>query len=188
MRKPGVTHRAGRRPVVSLLFASLVTGCAAEPPDDDGAHEQVISFDTARVRLASQRDTLRLALELAVTPAQKTMGLMERRPLADDAGMLFVYDSIQPGDAGFWMYRTRIPLDIAFLDSAGIIRVVRSMTPCPTTIAQSCPTYAPGVPYRFALEMNAGSFARYGIGVGDSLLLRDLPGPVPGFQAPPTRR
>jgi hypothetical protein len=31
------------------------------------------------------------------------------------AGMLFVYDSTQPGNAGFWMYRTRIPLDIAFV-------------------------------------------------------------------------
>jgi len=183
-----VTHSAGRRPVLSLLLASLVAGCTAEPPDDDGAYEHVISFDTALVRLARQRDTLRLALELAVSPAQKTMGLMERRRLAADAGMLFVYDSIQPGDAGFWMYRTRIPLDIAFLDSAGVIRVVRSMTPCPTTIAQGCPTYTPDVPYRFALEMNAGSFTRYGIGVGDSLVLRDLPGPVPGFDAPPTRR
>lgn len=188
MRGLGVTHSAGRRPIVLLLLASVVAGCTAEPPDHDGAYEHVMSFDTARVRLARQRDTLRLVLELAVSPAQKTMGLMERRRLADDAGMLFVYDSIQPGDAGFWMYRTRIPLDIAFLDSAGIVRVVRSMAPCPSTIAQGCPTYTAGVPYRFALEMNAGFFARHGIGVGDSLLLRDLPRPAPGSEAPPTRR
>jgi uncharacterized protein len=188
MRRLGVTHSAGRRSILTLLLASLVAGCTAGPPDDDDAYEHVMAFDTARVRLARQHDTLRLALELAVSPAQQTMGLMERRRLADDAGMLFVYHSIQPGDAGFWMYRTRIPLDIAFLDSAGVIRVVRSMTPCPTTIAQGCPTYTPGVPYRFALEMNAGFFARHGVGVGDSLLLRDLPGPAPGPEAPPTSR
>jgi len=99
------------------------------------------------------------------------MGLMERRRLADSAGMLFVYDSTQPPDAGFWMYRTRIPLDIAFLDSAGVIRAIRSMTPCPATVAQGCPTYTPDVPYRYALEVNAGFFARHGIAVGHSLQL-----------------
>ena len=170
------------RSILTLLLASVVAGCTAKPADDDGAYEHVMSFDTAHVRLIRQRDTIRLGLELAVSSAQKTMGLMERRYLAADAGMLFVYDSIQPGDAGFWMYRTRIPLDIAFLDSAGVIRSVRSMTPCPTTIAQGCPTYTPDVPYRFALEVNAGFFARRGVGVGDSLLLRDVPRatPLPG--------
>ena len=153
-------------------------GCAAEPADDAGAYEHVMAFDTARLRFGRLSDTLQLVLELAVSPEQKSMGLMERRLLAPHAGMLFVYDSIQPGDAGFWMYRTRIPLDIAFLDSAGVIRSVRSMTPCPTTIAQGCPTYTPDVPYRFALEMNAGYFARNGINVGDSLLLRNLPKPA----------
>jgi uncharacterized membrane protein (UPF0127 family) len=116
-----------------------------------------------------------LKLELAVRPEQRSMGLMERRRLADNAGMLFVYDTIQPGDAGFWMYRTRIPLDIAFLDSTGVIRAVRAMTPCPTTIAQGCPNYTPDVPYRYALEVNAGFLARHGIGVGDALLLPALP-------------
>ena len=161
----------------SLLLASLLAGCTAKPADDDGADQHIISFETTRVRLTRQHDTLRLTLELALRPEQKTMGLMERRHLDDDAGMLFVYDSIQPGDASFWMYRTRIPLDIAFLDSAGVIRVVRSMTPCPSTLAQACPSYTPDVPYRFALEMNAGFFARHGFGVGDSLLLSDLPRP-----------
>jgi uncharacterized membrane protein (UPF0127 family) len=134
-----------------------------------------MSFDTARVRLARLRDTIPLVLKLAVSDEQKTMGLMERRRLDDNAGMLFVYDSTQPPDAGFWMYRTRIPLDIAFLDSAGVIRSVRLMTPCPTTAAQGCPTYTPDVPYRYALEVNAGFFARHGITVGHSLLLHDVP-------------
>jgi uncharacterized membrane protein (UPF0127 family) len=179
-----VNHSTGRRPILWLLLAAALAGCSAEPATDDQAYENVMSFDTASVRLVGQGDTLRVALQLAVSAEQKSMGLMERRRLADDAGMLFVYDSTQPPDAGFWMYRTRIPLDIAFLDSAGVIRAVRSMTPCTATIAQGCPTYAPGVPYRFALELNAGFLTRQGIGVGDSVLLRDLPGPVSGSEAP----
>jgi uncharacterized membrane protein (UPF0127 family) len=173
--------------ILSLLLASSVSGCTAEPADDAGAYEHVMAFDTARLRFGRPSDTLQLVLELAVSPEQKSMGLMERRLLANDAGMLFVYDSIQPGDAGFWMYRTRIPLDIAFLDSAGVIRAVRSMTPCSTTIAQGCPTYTPDVPYRFALEVNAGYFARNGIGVGDSLLLRSLPRPAAAEREAPVR-
>lgn len=179
---------AGRPSIVWLLFAAFLVGCTAEPSTDDDVYEHVMSFDTARVRLARQRDTVWLALQLAVSDEQKAMGLMERRRLADNAGMLFIYDSTQPPDAGFWMYRTRIPLDIAFLDSAGVIRAMRSMTPCPTTIAQGCRTYIPGVPYRYALEVNAGFFARHGISVEHSLLLHDLLGPAPGSKPPPSGR
>ena len=166
----------GQRRIVWLLLATVLFGCTSEPPADDDAYDNVMSFDTAHVRLASQRDTMRLTVQLAVSDAQKSMGLMERKHLADTAGMLFVYDSTQPPDAGFWMYRTRIPLDIAFLDSTGVIRAVRSMTPCPATIAQGCPSYTPDVSYRYALEVNAGFFARRGITVGHSVVLRDVPG------------
>ena len=103
------------------------------------------------------------------------MGLMERQRLADSAGMLFVYDSTQPPNAGFWMFRTRIPLDIAFLDSAGVVRAIRAMTPCEALLAQGCPTYDPGVPYRYALEVNAGYFQKHGIIVGSMAVHSDLP-------------
>jgi uncharacterized membrane protein (UPF0127 family) len=146
-----------------------------------------MAFDSSRVRLVTKRDTLTLRVELAVTPTQKQMGLMERTSLAEGAGMLFVYDSTQASDAGFWMYRTRIPLDIAFLDSAGVIRSVRAMTPCTTTVPQGCKTYTPDVPYRVALEMSEGYFAKHGIGVGDSLVLRDLPDSVHRTVAPGQR-
>ena len=145
--------------------------------NDDTAYAHVMSFDSTRVRLASTKDTLTLHVELAVKPEQKSMGLMERRRLADDAGMLFVYENTQPPDAGFWMYRTRIPLDIAFADSTGVIRSIRAMVPCPTEVAQGCPSYTPDVRYQYALEVNAGYFARHGIVVGNSLLLNDLPPP-----------
>ena len=174
--------------LIAPLFAAVLLGCPSEPPADEGVYENVMAFDSARARLVGPNDTLWLALQLAVSAEQKSMGLMERRRLADSAGMLFVYDTTQPPDAGFWMYRTRIPLDIAFLDSAGVIRAVRSMTPCPTSISQGCPTYAPGVPYRFALEVNAGYFARHGITVGDSLLLRDVASLAPAAGTRPGSR
>ena len=157
-------------------LASLLVACRGENAREDAdAYEHVMGFDTARVRLARAGDTIPLRVELAVKPEQKSMGLMERRRLDENAGMLFVYDSTQPPDAGFWMYRTRIPLDIAFADSAGVIRSIRSMVPCPTEVAEGCQTYTPDVPYKYALEVNAGYFSRHGVAVGNTLLLTDLP-------------
>jgi uncharacterized membrane protein (UPF0127 family) len=126
----------------------------------------VMQFDTASVRIITPAGVRRLQVELAETPQQRTMGLMERTALPDSVGMLFLYDRDEPATSGFWMYRTRIPLDIAFIDSAGRIVAVRQMAPCPARLAAGCPTYEPGVPYRAALEVAAGALARQQIALG----------------------
>lgn len=164
---------------VALLALASCVGERPAPRAADDADAHILDFDSAAVRLATGNDTVPLVLELAITTDQQRLGLMERRHLSERAGMLFVYDSAQPPDAGFWMYRTLIPLDIAFLDSAGVVRSVRAMVPCPTTIPEGCPTYAPGTPYRYALEVNAGTLQRWGVdaGGGARLLLGDLPPP-----------
>ena len=98
---------------------------------------------------------------------------MERHHLADTAGMLFIYPSEQPASAAFWMFRTRIPLDIAFVDSLGAIRAILHMVPCTASFAETCPTYPPGVPYRAALEVNPGYFARNKLVLGGRIILGD---------------
>ena len=150
-----------------------MAACAGDPEPDGKQYRDVLPFDTARVRIASAADTLTLIVEIAESREQQTLGLMERQALAGDAGMLFVYPAVQPESAGFWMFRTRIPLDVAFVDDSGVIRSVRQMEPCASTLAAGCPTYEPGVPYRAALEVNRGYFLRNGIGVGDRILLGD---------------
>lgn len=155
------------------VSALLVLACGGEPPADGEQYRNVLPFDTARVRIASATDTAALLVEIAESREQQTLGLMERRALADDAGMLFIYPAVQSESAGFWMFRTRIPLDIAFVDDSGVIRAIRQMEPCPSTLAEGCPSYAPGQPYRAALEVNRGYFARKGIRVGDRILLGD---------------
>ncbi|MEO7712794.1 MAG: DUF192 domain-containing protein [Gemmatimonadaceae bacterium] len=161
-----------------LLCVALIalSGCGDSPEPAAAADEHLLDYDSATVRLVMNGDTVVLALELAIDTSQQRLGLMERRHLPERAGMLFVYDSVQPPEAGFWMYRTRIPLDIAFLDSAGVIRATRAMVPCTATIPQGCPTYAPETPYRYALEVNAGALKRWGAEVGVAqLLVQDLP-------------
>jgi len=131
-------------------------------------------FDTTVVRLATGKDTLVIHAEVARSAEQRTMGLMERRSLPDTAGMLFVYSSDQSATAGFWMYRTHIPLDIAFADSSGRVVALRQMVPCKAQLAAGCPSYEPGQAYRIALEVNAGVLSRRGVGIGSRLWTSEL--------------
>jgi hypothetical protein len=158
----------------AFLIALLVAiGCRSDSSEVERNYEHILAFDTATVRVASAKDTTRLTVLLAESEAQRTMGLMERRSLAPNAGMLFVYPTMQPPTPGYWMFRTRIPLDIAFVDSVGRIVSIQTMQPCPSELAQGCPDYPAGAAYRAAIELNAGFFARNGFHVGDRLFLGD---------------
>lgn len=121
--------------------------------------------------LLTEAETLTLNLELADTPDQKRIGLMGRTVMAADHGMLFRYQNRRSADAGFWMYQTLMPLDIAWLDENGTIVALDTMVPCPETRAQRCPVYTPGVPHYQVLELNSGYFSANSVTVGDKLAL-----------------
>jgi hypothetical protein len=160
--------------LAALQLALFVVACRSDSEaTDERNYEHILSFDTATVRVASAKDTTRVAVLLAESAEQRTTGLMERRSLAPNAGMLFLYPTTQPPAPGYWMFRTRIPLDIAFVDSLGRIVSIQTMQPCTSELAQACPDYPAGAPYRAALEVSAGFFARNGFHVGDLLLLGD---------------
>lgn len=108
----------------------------------------------------------RLRVELAVNESQRNRGLMGRDSLAPETGMLFIYPQNRPAGSGFWMYRTRIPLDIAWLDAQGTILSVQRMTPCEHAEPGRCPVYRSDKPYRAALEVNAGYFSEHDISAG----------------------
>jgi uncharacterized membrane protein (UPF0127 family) len=118
--------------------------------------------DRGTVAITTRAKPVTVQVEIADSTAERRRGLMGRRTLAPRAGMLFVY----PGDTtgGYWMKDTLIPLDIAFIGANGRIRRVFTMTPCRH---DPCRVYDPGVRYRSALEVNAGSFRRWGVRVGD---------------------
>lgn len=121
--------------------------------------------------LVTDSDAIPVELEQATRPMEHRYGLMERQSLPDYAGMVFFYPSERAADASFWMYRTRIPLDIAWLDDNGVILAVDTMTPCNTEAARNCPTWSPGTRHRHVLEMNAGFFDKHHVGVGDKLFV-----------------
>lgn len=106
-------------------------------------------------------------VEVARTAAERERGLMYRRTLPAKAGMVFVYP--RAVSHGFWMKNTLIPLDIAFYDGRGRIARILTMQPCRR---DPCRVYEPGVAYRSALEVNAGSFRRWGVRAGDRVAVR----------------
>jgi uncharacterized protein len=160
------------RALLGALFAAMALAACSEGRTEQVDGGRVMSFEKQLVTIVSGADTVVVKAEVARSGEQRTMGLMERYKLAADSGMLFVYETDQPANAGFWMFRTRIPLDIAFADSAGRIGAILTMQPCEATLAAGCPTYMPNVGYRYALEVNAGFFARRRVTVGSRLIIR----------------
>jgi uncharacterized membrane protein (UPF0127 family) len=111
----------------------------------------------------SSGEMVPVQVEIADTAAEWQTGLMERTALAQDAGMLFVYDQEQL--LSFWMKDTLIPLSIAFIDSQGRIVDIQDMQPLDETSHQSA------APAQYALEVNQGFFGERGIMVGDTVEL-----------------
>jgi uncharacterized protein len=130
---------------------AVLAGCGGDSADQ-GA-EAVLSH-------GNQEKTI--SVEIADTPAEREQGLMGRKTLPADAGMVFVFPEDRRG--AFWMKDTLIPLSIAFYSADGRILKILDMEPCD---ADPCPLYDPGVAYRGALEVNQGAFAGWGITAGD---------------------
>ena len=112
-----------------------------------------------------------LKAEIADTPASQTWGLMGRKHLGKDSGMLFVFPRNRR--LSFWMANTYIPLDIAFIGDDGRVRQIEKMAPLST---RSIPSREE---CRYALEVNEGWFSKNGIQVGAQVAMPPMQ-PAPG--------
>lgn len=126
-------------------------------------------FDVASALLEGDEGSVLITVEVAEKPEQHAFGLMERDCLPEDHGMVFVF--FEDTTAGFYMYKTKIPLSIAFFDIDGEIVDIIDMDPCTSDQPAECEIYQPDAPYRGALEVNQGAFERWGVGVGDHIRL-----------------
>lgn len=98
-------------------------------------------------------------VEVAKTPEERNHGLMGRKHLNKDEGMLFIFEA--EDYHGFWMKDTLIPLSLAFIDKEGRIVWITEMKP------QTLDSHVPPKPVLYALEMNKGWFSSRGIKAGD---------------------
>jgi uncharacterized protein len=115
---------------------------------------------TSPLVIDTEGGTQRFTVELAVTPEEQAQGLMFRRTLPADTGMLFDLGGTRP--ATFWMKNTLIPLDMLFIATDGRIADIHERAvPLSEAMIES------KVPVRAVLELNGGTAARLGIHEGD---------------------
>ena len=126
------------------------------------AKAQLQRFETSELTIVSARGPHRFTVEVAETPAQMQQGLMFRRNMAADAGMLFDYKT--PTVATMWMRNTFIPLDMLFVDAQGRVVNIRERA-----VPQSLDVIAAAAPVRAVIELNGGTAARLGIAPGDQV-------------------
>lgn len=156
-----------RTPILACMLAS----CALL------AAPRAVAQEAAQPRLpviTVQAGLYLVQAEVADTPRSRAAGLMWRRSLGPNEGMLFVFESREVHC--FWMRNTLLPLSIAFLDDDGRIVNIADMEP------RSEDNHCPARPVRFALEMQRGWFAQHGIAPGSALVQPRL------FRAPPAGR
>ena len=108
-----------------------------------------------------------LKVEVAAMPEERELGLMFRNSLKQNEGMLFVFK--EGTGQRFWMKNTRIPLDIGYISTSGILVEVHSAKPYDLS----------GVPSRsqdikFVLELNAGGYKDLGIKIGSRIPLKNI--------------
>ena len=93
---------------------------------------------------------------------------MFREELPPDSGMLFAFADMQP--RSFWMYQTRIPLDIIWMDDTSrVVHISAGTPPCKAAQGSDCPGYGGDVASQYVLEIAAGQAAAHGLKVGDRL-------------------
>ena len=150
-----VKHRISKLFLAFALLASVVGSACAKDA-------------TARVVVHASGGDVTVRVEVADTPERQSLGLMYRKELASDAGMLFVFPASQ--HLTFWMKNTFIPLDMLFIgDDRRIVGIVKNATPFTTTSRE-----VPGVS-RYVLEVNAGFSDAHGLKPGDAVTFDGVP-------------
>jgi len=147
--------QAGRLSVsmqIGRLSASALIGLAL-----------IVMYGAARAAENDARLPLRIGqhtflAEVAATPSQRERGLMGRRQLPANGGMLFVFEQTAPHC--FWMHNTPLPLSIAFIDANGRITNLADMQP------HSDALHCADTDVRYALEVAQGGYSQRGIAAG----------------------
>lgn len=155
-----------------MLAAALVlTACAqpsAPPSMEIGAGQR--AGDEVPLPRVVFPDGYAVHVELAVDEATRAQGLMYRDRLREQWGMLFFFP--QSSVQSFWMKDTLIPLDIIWLDEERrIVHVKHDVPPCR---ADPCPSYDPGVPAKYVLEVAAGVARQHNLAAGSVLRFEGL--------------
>ena len=121
------------------------------------AADAEVTFRTGKVAVAGHP----LKVEIASSDPQRMQGMMFRKKLGPDDGMLFIFE--EPAYHSMWMKNTLIPLSVAFLDAEGRILNILDMEP------ETLDTHTAAGPAVYAVETNKGWFAAHRVKAGDKV-------------------
>ena len=119
------------------------------------------------VRFETPRGPWVVRVEIANTDESRTRGLMFRRELPQDRGMIFIFPSTE--EHGFWMHNTLIALDLIFLGEDRTVLGVVTAAPQTDTLRSV------GKPSRYVVEVSAGEAATHAVGPGTKAAFIDIP-------------
>lgn len=160
-------------PLLYVTLASLIVVAIMAP----AAHALPAISDSRIEKLKTEKIKVgphAVFVEIADTPEARERGLMYRKSMPANEGMLFVFDEAQP--LAFWMKNTLIPLSIGYFDANRKLLGTHEMTPAVMGELQPR-TYPSQGDAKYALEMNKGWFAKHKIKTGAELT---LPAQSPG--------
>jgi|HubBroStandDraft_1064217.scaffolds.fasta_scaffold00296_11 uncharacterized membrane protein (UPF0127 family) len=126
-----------------------------------------VDFDKGDLTIETHAGPKKFTVELATDEPHRAQGLMYRRRMAADAGMLFIYPHEQP--MAMWMKDTVLPLDMVFIAADGRIRNIQERA-----VPNSLAVIPSDGPVKAALELNAGTVERLGIKPGDRVTAKAL--------------
>ncbi|HEX9244375.1 MAG TPA: DUF192 domain-containing protein [Anaeromyxobacter sp.] len=144
----------------AALLALLALHCASRTSDAPRPPARVVIETRAGARQV-------VAVEVVRNDADRARGLMDRRELAPDSGMLFLFE--ETAEHPFWMKNTLIPLDMIFLAEDGrILGIVARAVPGDLTPRSA------GGPSRFVLEVAGGWSEAHGVAAGDRVRFENV--------------
>lgn len=123
------------------------------------AAQQMPQLDLQRAKLSAGMHVI--DAQLALTPQERQIGLMQRKDMPQHEGMLFVFEQV--AEQCFWMKNTLLPLTAAFVADDGTIVNTADMKP------ETTDSHCSAKPVRYVLEMNKGWFTKKGIKPGSKL-------------------
>lgn len=167
-------------PVVGAIFIAVavigIWPAAKWSPIAANGQAMVLPADPAPLVIDTQAGERSFTIEIADDPGERQRGLMFRESMADDHGMLFVFEAQR--EVAFWMKDTPMPLDLIFISQDGTVKAIKKGEPFSEAAISA------DEPVRFVLELKAGTAAASEIDVGDKVrhkAINQAPGPaMPG--------
>ena len=156
-----IVYNLTRTSLVALLLLNFILGCKENSQSIKGEKIPQNKSELYDLNFSG----VSLKVEVAALPEERELGLMFRNSLKENEGMLFVFK--EGSGQRFWMKNTRIPLDIGYLSTSGVLLEVHKAKPYDLS----------GVPSRshdikFVLELNEGGYKKLGIKIGSRISLK----------------